>query len=118
MDGASGFTASRGSRTKASSSYSTLIAFSASYAWARVSAATAATSSPSYRARSSKSFEYHFPRPRNHGMSAPGVFPVITARTPGIFSAALVSTDFTTACACGQRRIAAWSMSGRAKSSG
>ena len=55
----------------------------------RHAAATAATSSPSYRALSSKSVEYHLPRPRYQGTFAPGDFPVITARTPGIFSAAI-----------------------------
>ena len=49
--------------------------------------------------------------------SAPGVEAVIMARTPGIVSARLVSTRWTRACACGQRTIAACSMSGRVRSS-
>ncbi len=52
------------------------------------------------------------------GMSAPGDSPVSTARTPGIFSALLVSIFRTLAWACGQRRMAPCSISGRETSWG
>ena len=55
---------------------------------------------------------------RRSGMrgTAPMSFAVMTARTPGMASAALASTAATRPCATGLRRIAACSMPSRFKS--
>jgi hypothetical protein len=85
--GAFGARAASSSITNGKTSYSTSIKRSASNACCGVSAATAATSSPSWRQCGSKSLLKEASRRSYHGMSAPGVSAVTTARTPGILAA-------------------------------
>ena len=99
--------------TCGSGSYSTLISFSASLAIDSEVAATAATGWPSYSA---------FSRAMALRVMSPSAVPalisgkssrVITALTPGSFSAAEMSIDLMIACGCGERRILPTSMPGR-----
>ena len=87
--GVSSFSDSSGSSTGVSTSYSTLIFSQASVAICSVTAATAATPSPAWNTRVSASTGWSFSEgPKElQGMS----LPVITAITPGMASASLVS---------------------------
>ena len=85
----------------------TWIARTASHACHGVSAATTATSSPSYRQTGSMRRLSGPVRALYQGISAPVDSCVRMAATPGIFSAAAVSIFVTTADACGQRSVAA-----------
>ncbi len=98
------------SRMAASSSYSTTIAAAARSAIASVSAATAATRSPTNRAvsqqRTGRSWRL---RPKRAPFTSA---PVMTARTPGIARAAAVSTNTMRACGYGLPTNAACSIPG------
>ncbi len=99
-----------------SSSYSTSMSSAASWAMRSSVAATAATASPTKRARSSASgysSGVHGMIPKRSGMS----LPVMTATTPRRASARDGSIRTMRACGCGQRRRRPQSMRGRWMSS-
>ena len=116
--GAPGSIALSASTTVGSGSQSTVMASVASYAWASVSATTAATPSPVHltssvaRTRGVLTLFWMPALPPAgqaigkglYGMSAP----TKTAITPGIALAALVSIERMFACAYGLRRMAMW----------
>jgi hypothetical protein len=86
----------------------------------RLSAATIATGSPTWRTRSSATQRCSTGGLAKHGIAPVTLAtssPVMTAATPGRAWARLTSIDLMRAWACGLRRAAAWSILGSATSS-
>src|SRR5262249_39860268 len=119
IPGASGSSARRASTTAGSGSYSTSISSKASRAAYRSSATTNATSCPWNRTLSVASTAWvSADRVGIQARFSPArVSPVITARTLGCASAALVSMETIRACACGLRSTAPCSIPGSCTSS-